>query len=314
MIRYKLFILTFAVIVSSSIMIYNFRVLDPLLDLGYRYDYCNGITGGTEVSFYRHYFNLDGLVELASKADVIIYGNSRSLLGLSVFFDNKLKEKYNLKVLYLSQGHGERGEYLYRFLSKHEIKNKLFLLNVDRFFFRKGLSNMAAEALGKSMKEVNRAVISANLRWQFINAIDIIIPIEITSRLLIRNIDNEAWLHYSGEPKGHYPIQYKEGIDGVIDSEIKFSHDLINLLKTYNNEIIFIGVPAHGISYKTIQYFAELNNVDYLVNPIPDMYTNDESHLDTDSAEKYSNWLFSALEPKLLVLKNEKDEKREQRF
>ena len=177
MIRYKLFILTFAVIISSSIMIYKFRVFDPLLDLGYRYDYCAGITGGTEMSFYRHFFNLDGVVELARKADVIVYGNSCSLLGLSGFFENKLKEKYNFKVLYLSQGYGERSDYLYRFLNKYEIKNKLFLLNVDRSFFRKGLSEMAVVSLGKNMKEVHRAVISANLKWQFINAINVIVQL-----------------------------------------------------------------------------------------------------------------------------------------
>ena len=118
-------------------------------------------------------------------------------------------------------------------------------------------------------------------------------------------------MHYSGEPQGHYPIKYEEGIDSVIDSEIEFSNDLINLLKTYDNEKFFVSVSKNGISYKTIQYLAELNNVDYVVNKIPDMYTNDKSHLDADSAEKYSNWLISALEPKLLVLKNKKEKKRE---
>ena len=71
----------------------------------------------------------------------------------------------------------------------------------------------------------------------------------------------------------------------------------------FNNKIIFIGVPAHTISYQTIENFAEVNNVPCFLEKIPELYTNDRSHLERKSVVRYSEWLESVLEDVFLNLK-----------
>eukprot|EP01029_Cantina_marsupialis_P023954 TRINITY_DN604578_c0_g5_i1.p2 TRINITY_DN604578_c0_g5~~TRINITY_DN604578_c0_g5_i1.p2 ORF type:complete len:316 (-),score=-4.89 TRINITY_DN604578_c0_g5_i1:173-1120(-) len=305
---YLYFILFYFGTLFLCVTAFNLRWFDPLRNLNASLDYAPSISQGDDLSWFRHYYNLDGAVDVAMDADVIVFGNSRTLYGLSNFLDSNIRRKFNLKVFFLSQNQhfGGVGSYLYEFMKKYPLKNKLFILNVDHGFFNPSLPDAIRNEISKNRDEARKHVISANIKWQFLHLINAVTPIELPRIITIRKKNTEDWMFYSGKRKGRFEIKYHDKMTNISGKSKKFSKDLIALLQKNNNEVVYIGIPHHNVSYENVKYFSRFTNVPCYIEKISPLYTCDKSHLNTASAKKYSDWLTETLTPKLQEFKNKK--------
>ena len=272
----------------------------PLSASNLSLDYAPSIMGGEELSYYNRFYNLNNEYQLVKDADIIVFGNSRSLYGLNQYFVDLIKNKYGLNVYFLSQGHAERFAYFLEYYKKFPFKNKVLILNVDNYFFSTHLSIMGRRVIDGGIYKAERIVHGGNIKWKCHNFINSIIPLFNDNYVLARNNDSGSWIQYAYNNNtyfGKYPVEYSSESSRISPDNLKFAIDSLDLIKYNGNKIIFISVPTQKTrNYDSVKSLANEINCSYLLKEILELKTFDGSHLSQNSAKVYTNWLVDELE------------------
>jgi hypothetical protein len=80
------------------------------------------------------YYGLNRSLEYARNADILILGNSRTIMGFDNDIWQKFAEKRGLKVFHMAFGNSEGGAFPMFLINKHKLKPKIVIVNSDGFF------------------------------------------------------------------------------------------------------------------------------------------------------------------------------------
>lgn len=242
--------------------------------------------------------NLTGYMDsLARDADVVVIGNSRSLLGLREYFVTRMKDSFGLNVMFLSVGFGENISFFTYLLEKYNIRDKIIIINVDKDTFRNRISPSGRFAI---KQDKGRAYLWSALfliKWSLLRAVERITapenPVFGSPMVLYRSNANGAWIPERLPPSLNTPVG--ETAKGVVRRYDKIAKHFAALLSKHHLEPICITVPARKVSRNNLKHFAKILNAKFIWEHAPDYTMFDRAHLDGSSASRYVD----AIIPKL---------------
>lgn len=261
--------------------------------------YLDSWTGDADESAHIALFHdLYGCTASYRDADVLLMGNSQMLLGIRDNF-KEFAEKKNLKYFVHAHGHNERGRFFLDVIKKHDIRNKLIIINLSSVFFSGGRSPYGAMVADLDWGQAWLRYWSIRIRWRVRTAAAYLLPDDLGRKLfsprwlIFRNRETGEWVPL-WEPKVNAPLKYD--VNGrVFEEYLPFAREFMETMQAMGNRVVFIGVPANELSYKNITYFSDKLGVQTVIVRPEGMETADESHLTRESARRYCDALFPEL-------------------
>ena len=263
--------------------------------------YCN-VTNFGDYDHGAFWYGLEPTASAAAaSADVLFVGNSRMQFALSASPVDDWFSQRSLNYYLLGFSHNESHVFFSPLLKRLQPRAKMFVLNVDDLFADK--LTAPAKAVMEEPESLNRY--TQKQRWQtFQRAACGALPQLCGNRMsFIRDRASGAWT-FKGrdfldeEPSKATDVSYDRGVDAdTVEQFADRAREFLADLDAGPGCVVLMNTPGSGASAGTVAAVAaELNMV--LVAPeLGDLRTFDGSHLDTDSAEQWSQQFMMRLEP-----------------
>jgi len=259
-------------------------------------DYSFVYSTGDELSYLMLWHNIDGHIDSANEADVLVVGNSRTQLGLLSSVLAPQMASLGLKIFWLSTGNGEGYWFSEQLFQRYQFSNKIVIIQ-DEPLTSLWRSYSARNAIKSSKWEGEKRFFERQLSWDLEKEIHKLIPKLsfstnwLSSHLLYRNKANGSWLDcMSGLREKRYAATLKE----VEELPAAGGMEFVKFVRQLNNTVILTTVPnSTKWTSKSVSKMARDLNVYYLPPLERGLYTYDMGHLHPESAAEFSNDFFN---------------------
>ncbi len=260
--------------------------------------YC-GATGFGDYDYGAFWFGLEPkAIDAATNAQVLFLGNSRMQFGLSTAATANWFG--SLPVLYYLLGFSHNGNYTFEGPLLHRLrpKAKAYVINIDLFFEQSETPPARAvmrDGSAKSRYEQKRG-------WQRIHK-----PLCQSLPALcghnvafFRSIGTGAWVVTGGRFTSK-PVSYSQSIDRkVLEAYAASGSDFLSHLPVSRECAILTMVPTVDTPIGTAKAIADAVGLRLVAPELPGLNTFDESHLDRESAQRWSEAFIEAAGPQIL--------------
>lgn len=264
----------------------------------------------TNYDHFRYAFEKDdGPIAFAKKADVLLLGNSRLMLGIAPFEFEKYLKPQGVSFHYMGFGQGESHALAKRIIQKERIKPKLVIVNADGAYFRPEYSGFTNWMLGLGEKDPADALAyikshhyeSDHWRaWMGIAPAPQLqkyyMKLEHTRLPMIyRSLERGFWIIASPEIayKESMQVWKKEGPLPIIPRDksrmVANGKKFVEMFRKQGTEVVFIVVPNIDHNAEIAHLVGDDMGVSVVDVPWDRYFVFDTSHLDLQSAERYTN-------------------------
>ena len=240
-------------------------------------------------------------VEAAARAEVLFIGNSRMQFGLSAPELDGWFVRKSIDYYLLGFSHNENYLFFDPLLKKLNPQASLIIINVDNFFEDR-LSG-PADSLMHSSDALNRY--RQKRIWQTFHR-RICWPMNFIcgdGLSFIRSRESGTWI-FKGDDLLDIMATRDQSVsyDSAVDQEtvsryVARARDFLDRIPVERGCIVLTNVPKSHISAGTAEGVAELLELPLVAPAISGLRTFDESHLDTDSASRWSSDFIKLLGP-----------------
>lgn len=239
----------------------------------------------------------DEILEFASRADVLFVGNSRMQFGLSSNAMSRPLQDSGVSYYLLGFSHMENYQFAGPIIDKIEPAASLVVVNVD-LFFEDRLSPPARDVMTDA-ESLNRY--RQKKRWQRVHEfLCASAPAVCGSEIAFyRSRQDGSWYRKGGDFEGRASdVVFDESIDArAVDQYTPSATSFLQRFRGTRTCIVLTNTPQSGTSLGTARALAERLDLP-LIAPTPGgLKTFDGSHLDRNSAERWSGAVSDALAP-----------------
>ncbi len=264
-----------------------------------------GICNVTNYGDYDHgafWFGLESIAEeAATKATVLFIGNSRMQFGLSTGVLDDWFRSQSLDYYLLGFSHNDNHLFLGPLIQKLKPTAQMYILNVDLFFDNK-LSDPANSVMNDA-ESLNRY--KQKLYWQKIHK-------RICGKIgsvcgngssFVRTRANGSWIFNGADFLNR--VDFSDQLvsyDWSVDQDIVASYesrakDFLAAFTADANCVVLTNIPNSYTSIGTVNALAERLGLPLVAPEIEGLTTFDGSHLDPDSAARWSGVFIEELKP-----------------
>ena len=264
-----------------------------------------GTCNVTRFGDYDHgafWFDLESAAISASmQATVLFVGNSRMQFGLSTSTLDDWFTSRALRYYLLGFSHHENYLFFTPLLRKMRPAAKMYVLNIDNFF--DGRLTGPANSVMNEPESLNRY--KQKFYWQKVHqllcgAIDSICGNELS---FVRKRSNGAWIFEGGEffdrtDLGDRTIRYDESVDlARLTRYEKRAGVFLRQLMSDPDCVVLTNIPNSDTSIGLARSLAERLKLPLVAPEIAGLTTFDGSHLDPQSAERWSGAFIAEVAP-----------------
>lgn len=243
------------------------------------------------------YYDIGESIENARKADILIIGNSRAQLGFREEPTIRAAENLGLTVFNLAVGHADGVYFAFDLIRRHDLRPKIVVVNGGPFVFFQNYSRWAQEVVNMGGWNARKTVIEGTASWWLTSRLHRVLPrIEYFDRRL-----NSRWIHYRSSrngwwrnvlvPGSRYPVGMGKELDNFnrsMELATKFKKDM----DTRGTLIVLTTVPWNGTMVSHLEWFSENLGMAHVLPSYEGLQTADGSHLDPESASRFSKDFF----------------------
>jgi len=268
---------------------------------GYGFDRYLAYCQATGFGDYEHgalWFDLEkGATDAAMKADVLFLGNSREQFGFST--DATVHWFSTLAASHYLLGFSYYEGYVFEsaLLRKFQPHARVYVVNLDEFF--EDTESVPARTVmrdGAAMTQYER-----KRRWQSVHRwICGSLPgICGDERVIFRSRTTGAWLGTGGRFQSR-PVSYRNTVDHAMeDGYTRTGRDFLASLPVSRECVILTLVPTQTTGLGTARDIAAALEAPLFAPELEGLRTFDGSHLDRESAERWSHAFFEAAGPQI---------------
>jgi hypothetical protein len=250
---------------------------------------------------YEHgafWFELErGVSDAATNADVLFLGNSRAQFGFSTdatarWFSSPAASHYLLGFSYYET-------YLFESALLRRIRPhaKVYVINLDEFF--EPTESVPARMVMQDRESETRY--ERKRRWQRVHRVicGSLPKVCGDERVIFRSRATGAWLGEGGRSHS-LPVSYGDAVDRAMeDRYTSTGRDFLATLSVNRECVILTFVPKPGSGIGTAKTIAAALGVPFVAPELEGLRTFDGSHLDRESAERWSIAFFEAAGPQI---------------
>jgi hypothetical protein len=233
----------------------------------------------------------------AGTSDVLFLGNSRMQFGLSTTATDELFADVSAR--YYLLGFSFNGNVVFEqpLLEKLKARPRLYVLNLDEFFG--SFESPPARTVMRDRDALGRH--QQKRRWQTIHKLVCgNTPLVCgNARAFYRSRRTGSWM-WEGGGETQSPVSYDHSIDQtVVRDSRERGTAFLSGLSIEPQCVIATIVPTVQTRIGTAQAVAEALALTFAAPALTDLSTFDESHLDANSAQRWSAAFFQAVGPRI---------------
>jgi hypothetical protein len=263
-------------------------------------------TDGFAYDHIRYMFEREGPAAEAGKLDVVFLGNSRVMLGIShAGLEAALAGTGRRAHMMGFQGESHSvAEFIIE--NREDFRPGLVIINADQWYFQPPMTAFAALYVKKGTEGAMadmRLTRRMNRLWRLFQ---VVVPIPQVDTFAWRLYHSRLPLMWRSERDGDWAFGNWESDDWqtekvvklenekrVEDFEVQLAHarTLVETLRERGSRVLFITVPSPNSGDRNGKELAEALGVTYVEVPWEGFTTFDASHLDRESAYRYTTEL-----------------------
>lgn len=258
--------------------------------------------GHCETSGYGDYdhgafwFDLEPTARRAAQsADVLFVGNSRMQFGFSAPSLGRWFASQDRNYYLLGFSHSENANFLGPVLDELDPEPRVVIVNADEFF----VDFWSGPALAVLRKDDALTRYRNKRRWQSVHRyVCERMPVCGNTMAFFRQRETGEWI-LGGESVGEPAIADLDlALDEMRVAEMRGpALEFISALDVARECILFTYVPPRESDRATIESLAEAVGVPFVSPQLEDLRTFDGSHLDRDSAQRFTTAFFEEAAP-----------------
>lgn len=232
----------------------------------------------------------------ASEARVLFIGNSRMQFGLSSGALHDWFASRSISYYLLGFSHFENQTFFRPLLRKLQPEADVYVINIDRFFDSR--VTQPADAAMNDPESLNRAL--QKRRWQGVHrtlcgAASLLCRNEVA---FFRSRSTGAWRRQGGNFPPQSPVTYDNSVDRELLEAYRVSGaQFISDMLPPDACIILTNTPKANDSVGTAEQLARALDLPLIAPQVPGLSTFDGSHLDRESANRWSAAFVLELQP-----------------
>ena len=243
-------------------------------------------------------------VENARRADVVFFGDSRTLFALSPEVARPFFADRGLRWFQLSFAHGERLAFALNVMQRHAIEPRLAIVDAGRFF-QPGVSSLGLSLVSEAgtwpglrdgFETRAQYAFDANVRPIFPHLLPMLFDVGSSRGLLdvMRSPDDGAWLvrRYRDTT---FPLEFHDvPLSQLPDAQ--YAKVFQQLIEQNGGRLVLTHVPADGSNRARAASLAAQLGVPFVAPQLDGLVTADGIHLAPESARRFATALLSELE------------------
>lgn len=306
----KLFILLFLPFCVAVLMYKRtdfFPWIGECNPLGYSSEhylaYCHSLRYG-DYEYYAFWHNTEPeQLDNLSKADVLFLGNSRTQFAFSTQAVSDFFSELNIPYFLFGFGLGGKSEIPEALIQKYQLKPKVLIINADPFFsnefndtFERAKVNDDATAWEHKAKiflqKQQSRICDPNRRIFLLSSWTCGGEV----KTLYRSRETGSWVVDYYLPDLGIPVSYDNSFFETIDQTLKIAERFITNSGVPKECIILTVTPSVYTPLQYAQTLADKAGIPAYFPELDNLVTIDESHLNKESAERWSQALLDMAE------------------
>ncbi len=240
------------------------------------------------------YHDLGDSIAHARQADILFVGDSRMQMGLREDVIVAEAAKLGLRVFSLACGHAERMRFMLKVIRKNDLRPKVVVAVGGEHIWTDGVSGPAARTMAQTRWDAWKDWIEARAAWSAQVMVHSHLPrIDFFDQKLI-----SGWVVYRSaatgwwrpllQPSGKYPIGFPKEDRGGYEHLLPLAREVEKELDGRGAQLILSIVPYSDTRSRYLPYLASELGVPSVVPNFDGILTSDASHLEPESAQRYS--------------------------
>lgn len=256
---------------------------------------------GDELSQMVLYHDLGDSIDHARQADILIVGDSRAQMGLREDVIVPAAQKLGLRVFSLACGHAERMRFMLEVIRKNDLHPKIVVAVGGEHIWTDGVSGPAARAMAETRWDAWKEWMEARAAWSAQVALHSHLPRidffdqELTAGWVVYRSARTGWWRPALQPSGRYPVDFSKEDHGGYEYLLPFARAVKEELDARGALLVLSIVPYGDTRSRYLPYLARELGVRSVVPSFDGMVTCDASHLEPESAERYSRLFWNEL-------------------
>ena len=238
------------------------------------------------------------------QADVLLMGNSRLMFALRGEALRQYFTARGLRPFALGFGHEEQHRFPQALLTRHGLRPKVVLANVDNFFG--GVTSPWGErVLSDTRFDARKTQFEASASHAVRRALHRVVPhvpdLVAGQRefVIYRSERDGSWFIATDFGEGSRMRGFYRGRDIVRPHNLELARGFKEAVEAAGARLVFILVPAPDVSLSHASQLAEMVGVPLVAPDVDGLRTMDGSHLTDESAARYAAVFFQHLDPVL---------------
>jgi len=289
--------------VSLGALVFVFKRTDlfPWIGMcnpaGYSDDHYLAYCHSTRYGDYEHYALYNATepqaIDALSQADVLFLGNSNTQYGFSTQAITRYFERTDVSHYVMGFGQGAQSPVALGVINKHALQPQMIVANIDPFFstetngtFQRvldGGETLRTEFARKQKIQRWQARIcaDANSRWSRWAC-------QGHAETLYRSRKNGHWLTDYYRENQQHPVSDSEDLVDTVDAATIAANEFIESINIRRECVILTVTPRTGTPTAFANKLASSLQLPLVVPQLDNLVTIDHSHLDKQSAERWS--------------------------
>ena len=250
-------------------------------------------SAGRDLSQMVLYHGLGASMDNARRADLLFLGNSRVPMGLREEVIVPAAEKLGLRAFSLACGHGEQLSFALELIRRHDLRPKVVVACGGPESFLPGMSRNARDSMAMTRWDAWKRWREDTAAWELqvrlhsrLPRIDFLGQNLVSSWIVYRS-ERTGWWQAVREPTGHNPIGFRADWSGN-ERLLPLARELHDELSARGARLVLTMTPYRDTWTGHIPFLAKELGVPAILPPLDGMTMSDESHLDRQSALRFS--------------------------
>ncbi len=241
--------------------------------------------------------DLGGFIDQARRADVLILGNSRAQCGFDPDILTAASADGGPTFYNLACGEGENIAFGRSLIERHDLRPEMVIVPIDHHVLDDEHTDTASKAMETPRWTAFRSMIEGDARWRLAQQLHRFLPRAewfqhpgLRNRWYIaRDVSTGSW-RLLQRPDGDHPaIAEAPAGDVLLDEErLADARAFVDAMRGRDIDVVFTHVPSAVQSPNQAMDAAEALDVPFIPIPGDDLRTFDRSHLQPDSARRFT--------------------------